>query len=214
MTANLSHSLGGAGGRSPHECAHDREITKNEIGNTGHKERAMTELKEPSTPTKRRLPVHWHGLPSPQTPNFAKYTSEPLSASSSDGTNDRDDLGVSRTKTAGGDNPQDLFARANEYLGQDAKYAMPANVHAAVEELQQMSRSSRGPSSPTHSAVPKEEDCVGVEATGCELDSNAILARQLDDSQSPTQTRRSTRLRRQPKPTCKYNHIGLVTHAY
>jgi hypothetical protein len=51
---------------------------------TLEKSAATTELtvEEPKTPTKKRVPNHWHGLPSPETPTFHGSTSEkPLAGS-------------------------------------------------------------------------------------------------------------------------------------
>ncbi|EOA87810.1 uncharacterized protein SETTUDRAFT_108891 [Exserohilum turcica Et28A] len=123
-------------------------------------------IEQPKTPTKKRVPLHWHGMLSPQTPGFGMHASKSQSPCLSDGTGDTTATETSNSLVLRDKQPQDVFTSANE---------------------------------------------SDVEMAGNDVERDAILARQLEESPSPTQTRRSARLRRQAKP--EYNLKQLADTA-
>jgi len=133
---------------------------------------------QPSTPKKNRVPILWHGLPSPETPTFRNYTRTIPPASSA-----QEELSWQTSLEETNNDIETVLVKANHTTN---KFSVPAqspidNDKANDDGLK-----------PMISQTP--EDDTGADAK---------LARELEESLNPTATRRSTRLRTQPKPSCK-----------
>jgi hypothetical protein len=135
-------------------------------------------LEEPCTPKRKRMPILWHGLPSPETPSFHGDVQDALSAGSA-----QEELtwqiSLSRTK--------DAVEIALENA-KDAADQLPAPMQSQIYSKD----ADNNDVDTTSSKEPKDT-----------TKHDAKLARQLAESLSATTTRRSTRLRTQPQPFCE-----------
>ncbi|KAI4621798.1 hypothetical protein J4E80_004171 [Alternaria sp. BMP 0032] len=117
---------------------------------------------EPHTPRKKRTPILWHGLPSPETPTFRNDTRATPSASS-----------------------------AREELSWQTSLEETKNdIEIALKKAKDTINTNDDDVKPDTFKTPEVDN-----------EADARLARQLEESLSPTVTRRSTRLRTQPKPS-------------
>jgi hypothetical protein len=170
-----------------------------------HSATAETAVKEPKTPIKKRAQNHWHGLPSPETPNFHKTPSVGFSIDSLNR--------LTSTDVEGNNNKlQHLFLRASQYLGDDTS---PDRLQAAVNGLQRSSAEPRSTLPDIQATDVEVNDDTDIEATGDVTIRDAMLAQELGAELGSTTTRRSTRLRNVPKPTCKLSiFTSTDTYAY
>jgi hypothetical protein len=133
---------------------------------------------EPCTPKKKRIPILWHGLPSPETPSFGHDMQSIPSAGSA-----QEELvwqtSLQRTKGA---------AKTALEKSKDSGDSLPL-----LKQLRTDTRTDDVDDGKF--AIPQKPENT--------IQNDAILARELEASSNPTTTRRSTRLRTQPKPTCK-----------
>ncbi|KAI4699084.1 hypothetical protein J4E81_004975 [Alternaria sp. BMP 2799] len=131
---------------------------------------------QPSTPKKNRVPLLWHGLPSPETPTFHNYARTIPSVGSA-----QEELSWQTSLEETKNDIETALVKANHTTN---NFSVPAqspidNDKANDDDLK-----------PIISQAP--EDDTGADAR---------LARELEKSLNPTATRRSTRLRTQPKPS-------------
>jgi hypothetical protein len=139
----------------------------------------VVQPEEPCTPKKKHVPILWHGLPSPETPTFNDKAHDTPSAYFA-----QSELAwqasLSKTKSA--------VETAVENAKDDANpYPVPARSAVDTNNIDNDDTKVVVPQMPQHT-----------------LEYDERLARELEESPSPTTTRRSTRLRKQPKPTCEF----------
>ncbi|KAI4919206.1 hypothetical protein J4E85_009463 [Alternaria conjuncta] len=131
---------------------------------------------QPSTPKKNRVPLLWHGLPSPETPTFHNYTRAIPSASSA-----QEELSWQTSLEEAKNDVKTALVTANHTTN---TFSVPAQSPIDGDNANDDGLK------PIISQTPKDD-------TGAD----ARLARELEESLNPTATRRSTRLRTQPKPS-------------
>ncbi|KAI4706776.1 hypothetical protein J4E89_008471 [Alternaria sp. Ai002NY15] len=131
---------------------------------------------QPSTPKKNRIPLLWHGLPSPETPTFHNYARTIPSVGSA-----QEELSWQTFLEETKDDVETAMVKANHTSN---KFSVPAQSPIDNE------KANDDGLKPMISQTP--EDDTGADAR---------LARELEESLNPTATRRSTRLRTQPKPS-------------
>jgi hypothetical protein len=170
-----------------------------------HRTTAEAALEEPKTPTKKRVQNLWHGLPSPSTPTFHGTPSAGSSVGSLD-------LLTSADASSNKNKLQHLFPRASQYLGDDTS---PDRLQAAVYGLQRSSAEPRDTLSNRQATDFEVNDDTDIEASGDVTIRDAMLAQELGAELGSTTTRRSTRLRNVPNPTCKLPiHTSTDTCTY
>ena len=133
---------------------------------------------QPFTPKKNRVPLLWHGLPSPETPTFHNYTRAIPSASSA-----QEELSWQTSLEEAKNDVKTALVTANHTTN---TFSVPAQ--SPVDE----DNANDDGLKPIISQTPKDDTRA-----------DARLARELEEFLNPTATRRSTRLRTQPKPSCK-----------
>jgi len=136
-------------------------ITKDEDGDVAQPE-------QPSTPKKKRVPILWHGLPSPETPTFHRDAGTTTSVADS-----------TQTELVW----QASFSPAKRFVDQ---------VTVSEQSRVNTDGGAIDDAKPTFSQTLDQS-----------THDDAMLARELEQALSPSSTRRSTRLRKQPKPICK-----------
>lgn len=115
-------AFGGNSYRQHHTCSQDtKEI---DVFFAGDNAEESNEVEAPMSPTKKHVPVPWHGLPSPQTPCFAWYNPEIPTTCSRDDTIGSKTSEVPSNFTVGEIALQDVFTSANQCLAKDAKRTM------------------------------------------------------------------------------------------
>jgi hypothetical protein len=155
----------------------DQKLDSNTV-DIDKQRKCSVSLEEPCTPKRKRMPILWHGLPSPETPSFHGDVQDALSAGSA-----QEELtwqtSLSRTK--------DAVEIALENT-KDAANQLPALVQSHTNSNDADNHDAETAYSQTLKDTTKHD---------------AKLARELGGSLNATATRRSTRLRTQPQPICE-----------
>lgn len=148
------------------------------IGVTSEDFEGVAQPDAPCTPKKKRMPIFWHGLPSPETPTFHRDVGTSTSTVSA-----QDELSW---QTSLKETKVDIETTLNKAKDTTNQFSVPAQSPMDLEEA-------------------NEDDSKPMISQSPDVDTraDARLARQLEESLSPMATRRSTRLRTQPKPSCK-----------
>ena len=194
------------------ECqqnAYNPETEELDISFVGNNVEEANEIEAPTTPIKKHVPMSWHGLLSPQTPGFAKHSPEAPAICSSDDTTGSNTYEPPNDTEVGKIALQDVLTSANESLGKGTKYVTAEQTQIAIEELQQGIPNPDNAFPDAGAACEKDKDGDDSHVIEDHVEHDTTLARELEKSPSPAQTRRSARLRSKPKPECQFTGILL-----